>query len=88
MYSQPMVNLAGSEQTRREAADVAGSDDASLIEVRAPSPPLDGQEVRGTYVAARAEDGVSLVVRLLGPTYVLPDELVDDIVGSIEVTGG
>lgn len=88
MYSMPMVNLEDAEQTRREPTEVAGTADATLIEVRAPSPPLDGQEVRGIYVAARHEDGVSLVVRLLGPTDVLTDELVEDVLGSIEVTGG
>lgn len=87
-YSLPMVNLDDSEQTRREPTEVAGTDDATLIEVRAPAPALDGQEVRGTYVSARAEDGVSLVVRLLGPTDVLTDDVVEDILGSIEVTGG
>jgi hypothetical protein len=87
-YSRPMVSLPGSEQTRREPIDVAGTDDATIIEVRAPSPPLDGREVRGTYVAATAEEGISLVVRLLGPTDVLTDELVDDIIGSIDVSGG
>ncbi len=78
---------AGAEQTRREEIEIAGAEAGFLLQYEAESEPLGGELARSTLVAAESE-GRLLMLQFLGTEEQIGDELIDEVVASMEVTGG
>jgi hypothetical protein len=82
-----LLGAPGYEELRREPVDVAGSDEAHLIQVRVEATALGGAETIATYVVARLDASTAVALRLLGPEEYVPAEAVDVALETFRVLG-
>lgn len=84
-----LYGTPGYEELRNERVEIAGAEEAHLVEVRAQGTALDGEpEVFFTYVSARAADGSVMVLRLAGPREHVSTEAVETALDTFRVTDG
>lgn len=79
-------NAEGAEQTRREFVEVAGADEAFLLQSVAQSEPLGG-EVRMTYVTAQVGEDQVVAVRLIGTEEQFSDDDLQVLLDTMEAGG-
>lgn len=76
---------ASRDQLRREEVEVPGAEDGFLLQLEADSSALD-EPVRATYVVGRRSDQQAIMLSILGTAEQIPDEVIDTIAGSLQLT--
>lgn len=84
-----LLGMPGYEELRNEAFEVAGADEAHILQAKGQATALEGEPVvHFTYVSARAADGSMMVLRLAGPRDDLPEDLVGKVLDTFRVIDG
>ncbi len=78
----------GHEQHERRSLEVAGSDDAFLIQLSIEAPALDGQTVFFTYAGAMYDNEHAVLMRLVGPEDLITEQMVEVALETLRVDGG
>ena len=78
----------GHEQHERRSLEVAGSEDAFLVQLSIEAPALDGQTVYFTYVGAMYDNEHAVLMRLVGPEDLITEQMVEVALESMRVKDG